>query len=1600
MQNKSRFEGRMGLLMTIFALALVTTLAVLPTQFQWEVNSQGKGFIEQTTSHEPEFPDFDIRDSETKSGDSLIKFRQQAGKDASAIADAREEFVRAEESLRSQVPTLKIEYSKILGVPELIAPDPLKDRAVMSAPTGDRVGTLRGFIKENSSLVGMTHDQLDALNVQTDFVNKVGGIGLVILEQQINDIPVFRGELAGHFSNEGELFRVTNNLASGLDYSQLSTNFGDPANAVRIAAENVGAEVDMTLNAARSTDSKVYFGKGHYPASAWKYYFPIEPGVVRAAWYVNVWKPVTAYEMLIDAETGKVLWRTNMGKDQTQSVTYNVWANTTSPNMSLDSPAPLTPGPIDPSSGTQGTLQLRTMVSLIGNEAPNTFNNLGWITDGNNSLSGNNTHAGLDRFSPNGVDEPLFTGSSNRVFNFAANPAPGNPAPGDDPVPVGTTISPCSATPQVPVDNQKASAVQMFYVVNRLHDVLYRHGFTEQTRNFQVDNFARGGTGGDPVNSEGQDCAGTNNANMASSTTDGTLARMQMFVWTPATPDRDGTMDAEIILHEIGHGVTNRNHINGISGTQGGQMHEGNGDFQAHLLLSETSDPINGVYTTGGYSTLNLRAAFGGLANYYWGIRRFPKAVIAFTGGPGNLPHNPLTYADIDPAQHNVTNGAFAPAFTGSATAVHDGGEIWSSMLWEVRSRLVQRLGHAAGTSKMLQLWMDSMRATTSSSSMLNSRNAMLQVAQNTGTAADVTDIWAGFASRGLGFNASNPSGNTVVEDFGLPNASIVNPFTVSDAAPGGDGDGFPEPGETLALGVTVTNNTGATVNNVSVTVTGGGTANYGNVANGATVTQQISYTVPAAAPCGSIHQVSLVLSSAIATNPPVTREFRLGAPVGGAPAEFSNTAAISIPDVGSATPYPSTIAVSGLTGNKIIKARLNGLTHTFVSDLDLLLVGPGGQKYIFMSDVGGGGPGVTNATYTIHDGAAAAFPTTPPPTGEYRPGNIGANDPFAAPAPAPPYTNAAPGGTDTLASVFGSSGSAMNGNWDLYLVDDAAGDLGSIAGGWTLTFESNEYACGPGSPTPTPTPTPGPPTPTPTPGPPTPTPTPTPPPGVFLYDNGGLDPQATSWSGVAAPAGAQWSEVQHIEPDRTLSNTSAGSTVTGAFRLADNFTVPAGQSWSISQVVAYAYQTGSPPTPSPVTGATLRIWNGSPAAGGTIIFGDTTTNRLATSTDSGLFRIFNTVAPPPGSAPGTTRKIWENRLDVSPAQVLGPGTYWVDFAITGAGTKFAPTVTVHGQRGRPGDNGLQFVSPSWVPALDTGNPATAPDVPQDFPFKLVGSIVGGANGRADFDGDGRTDVSVFRGSSGSWYLNRSTAGFQVLNWGVSTDTLVPGDYDGDGTDDVAVFRPDANSANPDFYVLNSNGFIVSGVSWGFPGDVPANADYDGDGEYDFAVYRPSDGNWYVLLSSNGGNVIVNSPGTTPVPGDYDGDGNADRISYTTGTWTGTLSGGGTLNVALGQAGDIAVPGDYDGDGEVDQAVYRPSNGTWFVRQSSNSQVVSTQFGVSTDIPAPGDYDGDGKDDHAIYRNGQWWINGSTAGVSVVNFGVASDTPVVAKARP
>ncbi len=267
-----------------------------------------------------------------------------------------------------------------------------------------------------------------------------------------------------------------------------------------------------------------------------------------------------------------------------------------------------------------------------------------------------------------------------------------------------------------------------------------------------------------------------------------------------------------------------------------------------------------------------------------------------------------------------------------------------------------------------------------------------------------------------------------------------------------------------------------------------------------------------------------------------------------------------------------------------------------------------------------------------------------------------------------------------------------------------------------------------------------------------------------------------------------------------------------------------------------------------------------------------------------------------------------------------------------------------------------------------------------------------------DFDGDGKTDISIFRPSDGSWwYLRSSDTQFRVFSFGVSTDRLVPGDFTGDGKTDIAVFRPSTGF----WYVQRSEDNSFFSFPFGMTGDIPTPSDYDGDGKTDAAVFRPSTGTWFILNSSGSGISIVNF-GTSedkPVPADFDGDGKADIAIFRPGdgSWWHLQSSNAQFKVyRFGVSSDKAVPGDYTGDGKADIAVFRPSTGEWFFQRSEDNSYYSFPFGTMADIPTSGDYDGDGRFDAAVFRpsNSTWFVQRSSAGTLITNFGTNGDIPV------
>lgn len=266
-----------------------------------------------------------------------------------------------------------------------------------------------------------------------------------------------------------------------------------------------------------------------------------------------------------------------------------------------------------------------------------------------------------------------------------------------------------------------------------------------------------------------------------------------------------------------------------------------------------------------------------------------------------------------------------------------------------------------------------------------------------------------------------------------------------------------------------------------------------------------------------------------------------------------------------------------------------------------------------------------------------------------------------------------------------------------------------------------------------------------------------------------------------------------------------------------------------------------------------------------------------------------------------------------------------------------------------------------------------------------------------DFDGDGKTDLAIYRPTLGEWWINRSsTAQTTAAQFGTATDKIASGDFTGDGKADVAIFRP----SNGTWYILRSEDGNYFTIPFGTNGDVPVTGDYDGDGKADAAVFRPSNSTWYINQSSGAGAAIVQFglAGDVPVTADYDGDGKSDIAIYrpSAGEWWIFRSTGSVVAFQFGNSADKPVQGDYTGDGKADVAIFRPSNGNWYFLRSEDGSYYSFPFGSTGDVPAPGDYDGDGKFDAAVFRpsTATWYANRTSSSTLIQTFGVSSDLPV------
>ena len=276
-----------------------------------------------------------------------------------------------------------------------------------------------------------------------------------------------------------------------------------------------------------------------------------------------------------------------------------------------------------------------------------------------------------------------------------------------------------------------------------------------------------------------------------------------------------------------------------------------------------------------------------------------------------------------------------------------------------------------------------------------------------------------------------------------------------------------------------------------------------------------------------------------------------------------------------------------------------------------------------------------------------------------------------------------------------------------------------------------------------------------------------------------------------------------------------------------------------------------------------------------------------------------------------------------------------------------------------------------------------------------------------DFDGDRKADIAVYRGGATAsdpsfWYILRSSDNmFQAVQFGADSDVIVPGDWNGDGTTDVGVYRPGTNT----WFTSTNPATNYGAFQWGAAGDIPVPGQYDADNKTDIAVWRPSNGNWYIAKSTGGSEVRSWGQNLDkPIAADVDGDGKTDLVQYRESSFTFFIqkSTGGTVVQSWGTTGDKLVLADYDGDGKDDIAVFRPSNNFWYILQSTGG-TRTEQFGQAGDVPVPADYDNDGKADLAVYRPGagSWVIFKSCPCTpATTQFGISTDRAIPSAFTP
>src|SRR5687767_6231620 len=308
---------------------------------------------------------YDIRSTRNKAGqlkrEQLQKRNTPEQNEKRASREQRMKSASAR--LAAQLEGVRVMESELIDAPEVVGiASGRRKLTPRSGEAHDKI--VRRFLEANEDLYGLSARQVARLHKTSEYTNPSGSLSWVSLEQRINDIPVFQGELRAALTSGGELVQTTGTLAPEVVEKGLKSKGNlPPAEAIARAAETIGVSVnpgDLTLKES-SPDGQGFIFSGGPFADDTKIelvYFPLEAGQVELAWSIELWQDPEAYYVIVDAEDGELFFRKNVTDYQTLPATYSFYNS--------DSPAPLSPSTATPGSNTQGAVIGRTLITLIG----------------------------------------------------------------------------------------------------------------------------------------------------------------------------------------------------------------------------------------------------------------------------------------------------------------------------------------------------------------------------------------------------------------------------------------------------------------------------------------------------------------------------------------------------------------------------------------------------------------------------------------------------------------------------------------------------------------------------------------------------------------------------------------------------------------------------------------------------------------------------------------------------------------------------------------------------------------------------------------------------------------------------------------------------------------------------------------------------------------------------------------------------------------------------------------------------------------------------------------------------------------------------------